>query len=182
MSVTLLGLDPGFANVGVFAADLLGMGAMRALRADLIVTRPEAKKRKLREDADDDRRLEEIQRAWETILDEVRPDVVASERCPRLRNPKANRQCAAAYGVLRACVRARGVPFIVFDADEIKRRTTGNPQASKDQMVKELKRRFPRFKGWPDSKRVEHVADAGGATLCAQTDSLVELLLRERAQ
>lgn len=180
MTVSLVGLDPGFANIGVFAADFMGMGAARATRAELIVTRPEAKKRKMREADDDDRRLEEIQRAWEKILDEVVPDVVASERCPRLRNPKANRQCAAAYGVLRACVRARNIPFLVFDTDEIKRKATGNAQASKDEMVTELKRRFPRFKDWPDSKRVEHVADAGGAVLCGQGDSLVELLLRER--
>jgi Holliday junction resolvasome RuvABC endonuclease subunit len=161
---------------------LMGL-KVSAKSAHLILTsKPPKKKRKLREADDDIRRLEEIRVAFRGILGEACPDVVAFERVPRLRNPSATRNCALAWSAMWTICREAGLPVLVYDTDEIKVKVTGKKQASKAQMVKALKKIFPRFKGWPPTAGVEHVADAGGAALCAENDPAVEMLLRERAR
>ena len=176
--VTVLGVDPGFANIGLMAIKLRGVSTAIALSTFLILTKkPSAKKRKMREADDDTRRLCEIEVQFRAILDEVKPDLVAMERVPRLRNATANRQCALAWGAMHAICREGKIPVLIYDTDEIKVKVTGNKQASKAQMVAGLKAIFPTFKGWPMTAKVEHVADAGGAALCAENDPGVELLL-----
>ena len=184
MSVTVLGIDPGFANIGLMSVKLVDGLSVRALKAWLILTKkPSAKKRKMREADDDTRRLLEIEDQFRVILSEVKPDVVAIERVPRLRNPAANRQCALAWGAMHAICREHKIAVLVYDTDEIKVKVTGKKTASKVQMIAALKKLFPAFKGWPSpASKVEHVADAGGVALCAENDPAVEMLIRERAK
>jgi Holliday junction resolvasome RuvABC endonuclease subunit len=182
LSVLSLGVDPGFANIGVMAVELHGL-KVKAKGAWLILTKkPPKKKRKIREADDNIRRLCEIEVAFRAILHEVMPDVVAFERVPRLRNPAANRQCALAWGAMHAICRELGVPVLIYDTDEIKTKVTGKKQASKAQMITALKKIFPKFKGWPEGPKVEHVCDAGGAALCVENDPAIEMLIRERAR
>lgn len=176
-----MGIDPGLANAGVMVLRFTASGGCAVKFSQDIHTKPEGKKRGTREASDDDRRVEILQVQFTKLLAESCPDVVACERCPSLRNPSAQRKTALAYATFRAVVRAKGLPWLVFEPVDIKQRVTGSKKASKDEMVAGLKRLFPTYKGWPVKSRVEHVADAGGAALCAERDPLVEMLLRERS-
>jgi crossover junction endodeoxyribonuclease RuvC len=182
VAVVVLGVDPGFANIGLMGIKLRKLSAAATYAKHIGTKKPPKKKRKLRETDDDIRRLEIIGNEFSDALDEVKPDVVAMERVPRLRNPGSNRQCATAWGAMYREARRRGIPVLVYDTDEIKIAVTGKSQASKELMVKSIKKMFPTFKGWPSKTKVEHVADAGGAALCAKSDPSVELLLRERSK
>jgi Holliday junction resolvasome RuvABC endonuclease subunit len=181
-AVRVLGVDTGFANIGCLGVEFYSTGGVKAKIAAMITTKKESKKRNLREDADEQRRLDEIRVEFGLLLDAFEPDVSAFEMIPKLRNPTANRNCAAAWGVLFCCCRERGIPVLVYDPQRIKQRVTGNRGASKTDMIKALKKVFPGFKGWPSSAKVEHVVDGGGAALCAEQDPLVEVLRRERGK
>jgi Holliday junction resolvasome RuvABC endonuclease subunit len=177
VSVIVLGVDPGFANIGVMAVELLSVGA-KAIYAEAIFTKPEGKKRNLRQESDDTRRLDMIRTEFGAIVEKVKPRVCAFERVPRIaRNPTATRQCALGWSCMWTICRERGLPVLIYEPEEIKYEVCKDRGASKDDMVKALKSRFPGFKGWPDSKKVEHVADGGGAALLARRDPVVEILL-----
>jgi len=180
--VIVLGVDPGFANIGLMVIRFTAEGGCAAKFALDLHTEPGGKKRGLREVEDDERRLEIIQREFTRVLAEVRPDVVAAERCPSLRNPSAQRKTALGYATMRTIARGKNLPWLTFEPNDIKQRVTGKRSATKDEMIAGLKRLFPTFRGWPTTKRVEHVADAGGAALCAERDPLVEMLVRERSR
>lgn len=176
----VLGVDPGFANVGVMLIEHLRIGS-RAEFASAILTKAGAKKRSLRQESDDTRRLEQIRNEFSRMLDETKPEIVAIERVPRLRNGKTTRQCALGWSVCWTMARERGLPVLVYEPEDIKYEITGDRQASKEEMVKALKGRFPTFDQWPDTKTVEHIADAGGCGILARRDPLVEALLLRSA-
>jgi len=191
--VKLLGLDPGFANLGVFGMTL-GLG-MKAEFARLILTEKNPKMPEGGEYIDEFKRLDEIEVAWEAVLDEFKPDVVAAERHASLRNAKACRQLALAFGAMRARALKRGIPFLWFHPEDIKEEVCGDRKADKAKMAKRLVGAFPSFNGWPElgnrkkqtAKRkvvikkddsVAHVVDAAGACMCARKHPVVEALLR----
>lgn len=177
MSAIVLGIDPGFAHIGLMVIEHLRLGA-RAISADVILTKPEGKKRNLRQESDDTRRLELIRTEFTTFLEKVNPAVVAIERVPRIaKNPKTTRQCALGWACVWTIVRAKGIPALVYEPEDIKYEVCKDKQASKSDMVRALKNRFPTFDEWPDTKNVEHIADAGGAALVARLDPVVELAL-----
>lgn len=177
MSVLVLGVDPGFANIGVMAVELLSVGA-KARFVESIVTKKDSKKRNLRQESDDTRRLELIRVEFSCLLDRIKPQVAAFERVPRIaKNPTATRQCALGWACMWTVCRDHGLPVLVFEPEDIKYEVCKNRSASKEDMVKALKARFPGFKGWPDTKKVEHVADAGGAALLARCDPIVEVIM-----
>lgn len=176
MPVTVVGVDPGFANIGVMALSLLPIGA-KAIAATAIITKPEGKKRNLRQESDDTRRLEAIRIEFSDFLNKTKPQIAAFERVPRIqKNPTATRQCALGWACMWTLCRERLIPVLVFEPEDIKYEVCKNRSAGKSDMVKALKSRFPGFKGWPDSKKIEHVADAGGAALLARYDPIVETL------
>jgi Holliday junction resolvasome RuvABC endonuclease subunit len=177
VSVIVLGVDPGFASIGVMAVELLAVGA-KAIFAEAITTKPEGKKRNLRQESDDTRRLDLIRTEFSAIFDKIKPQIAAFERVPRIaRNPTATRQCALGWATMWTVCRERGLPVLIYEPEEIKYEVCKSRGASKDDMVKALKARFPGFKGWPDTKKVEHCADAGGAALLARRDPIVEILM-----
>lgn len=179
-SVRVIGLDPGWANIGVLGLRFRKLGVKFDF-AKCIRTKPSSKKRRIHELDDENRRIDEIVDEFSRLLDEYQPDVVASERRPTgLRNKKTVAHCALAYGAMKAVVRQRKIPFLIYEPQEIKQRATGDPHASKEKVIRALKSMAPGFKDWPASAKVEHVADAGGAALCAEFDPLVEAIRRER--
>jgi Holliday junction resolvasome RuvABC endonuclease subunit len=179
--IVILGVDPGFANIGLMATRVYAGGRREAKSVHFIRTTPASKKLRLRQMDDNTRRLEEIRIAFRQIIAEVCPNVVAIEQVPRLRNPAAGRQCALGWAAMYTVARENGLPVFVYTDGDIKVRVCDNKKASKADMVKALKEEiFPTFSDWPDTARVEHICDAGGAALCAESEPAIELLLQER--
>lgn len=177
MSAIVLGVDPGFAHIGMMAIEHLFLGA-HAVAAEVIVTKAGGKKRNLRQESDDTRRLEVIRNEFVVFLNKINPAVVAMERVPRIaKNPTTTRQCALGWSCMWTIARERSIPVLVYEPEDIKYEICKDRSASKAQMVKALKNRFPAFEGWPITRVIEHVADAGGAALLARLDPVVELAL-----
>jgi len=177
--IVILGIDPGFANIGLMVTKVYPGGRREVKSVHFISTLPASKKRGIRQMDDNTRRLEEIRVAFKGIVATTCPNIVAMEQVPRLRNPAANSQCALAWAAMWGHARDKGLPVLVYTVEDIKVRVTGKKQASKVNMVNGLQGIFPTFTGWPDTARVEHICDAGGAALCAESDPAVELLLQE---
>lgn len=170
--IRILGIDPGFANIGIFGLTRLSPG-VKAEYSRLILTE------KMNEGTegqyqDELRRLDQIEAEFVVALDEFKPDVVAAERYASLRSAQVTRQLALAFGGMHALVRRRGLPFFIFDPEEIKFEMCGDRKAKKPKMVKALKSLFPAFKGWPKvtgkiraGVAITHVVDAAGAAVLA---------------
>lgn len=180
--VRILGVDPGFANLGVLGARFSAQGSVRIEVAATLVTAPSPKKRRRREMDDEGRRLGELIERFQQIAASFKPDVIASEQRPQLRSQKSTAQAALAFAMVQTQSVLYGAQFLVYTINEIKKRVCGDGQATKDQIIEALTRMDPKFSGWPITKRIEHCADAGGAALCALRDPVVEVMLQERAR
>jgi Holliday junction resolvasome RuvABC endonuclease subunit len=178
--VRIMGVDPGFANLGLFGLVLDSKGNLTGEFAEVVQTKKSPKKINLRQYDDEIRRLTEIERAIQGRLDTFKPDLVASERFASLRSAQTTRQIALVFGALHALAWARDLPFLLFEPGDVKREVCGNRSASKIQVIRTLQKELAPFAGWPDGKKVEHVADAAGAAKCARHDRWVAMLLRER--
>lgn len=177
MSLRVVGYDPGFANMGLAAVDLHSPAGSTLLGIKLITTSPGAKKKKLTQAADEERRLALIYDAMIGFLDEWKPEVIVSEVRPFGKSAKAVAGPAMAYAMLFAEARGRGIVMTTIPPQEIKRALTGKKQATKEDVFAEIKRQHPDFSDWPDTKKFEHVADAAGAALASRSLALVYALL-----
>jgi len=184
--IRVLGVDPGFANIGLFGITRLSPG-VKAEFSRLILTE-KGNEGSEGQYEDDLRRLELIEAEFVLALDDFKPDVVASERTPSLRNAQATRQIACAFGAMHAISRRRGLPFLIFHPEDIKFELCGSRKAKKPKLAKALKGIFPTFSDWPKAKKkatttkhggysmITHVVDAGGAAILASKLDLDALL------
>lgn len=180
LGVRVLGVDPGFANIGFFGLVIFPVGEHPEF-ARVVTTKRESKKRRIRDCDDEHRRLEEIETTFIEILDGFSPDVVAAEEFPtHLPSSKTTKQLALVYGAIHAISRSRNLPFLNYAPQEMKLVVAKSRSASKTQVIDAIKKRFPSFSGWPSSKKIEHVADACGMAYLARREHLVGMLLRER--
>lgn len=178
--VVILGLDPGFANLGVMVLHFTAQGSMRVLHTEVITTKGATKKRRAREMDDELRRLEELRLRLRALVKEYQPDAIASEQRPQLRSQKSSALVALAFSMTFTLARENGLPFLAYTISEIKQEVCCDKQASKADIVARLKHLDPRYKKWPEGGE-DHCADAGGAAMCGARDPVIEILLRERA-
>jgi Holliday junction resolvasome RuvABC endonuclease subunit len=174
--IRVLGIDPGFANIGLFGLTRLSPG-VKAEWCRLILTEKDDKAEGVYKD--EVRRLDRIEVEFSMALDDYRPDVVASERYASVQNAISTRQIALAFAAMHALARRRGLPFLIFDPEQIKMEMCGSRKAKKPAMVRALKGMFPGFGNWPslsDKKRSKtvkksdalcHIVDAAGAAVLA---------------
>ncbi len=180
--VVVLGVDPGFANIGFLALSLSQRRSVRVLRAEVIETEPAKAKLRRRVMDDELRRLNEITDRVRDLVLAVKPDAIASEQRPQLRQQKATAQVALGFAIVATVARMQGIPFLVYTIGEIKEAVTGNKGAAKEQIVERLRNLDPTFPEWPSGDAIKHCADAGGAALCARCDPVIEAILRERGK
>jgi len=185
-TIRIGGCDPGFANLAFACVDLYPVGASDLLGTRLVTTKKG--KGKIKQIEDERRRLNEIEDALIAFLDEYRPDVFATEepgKCLMMRagkwqtNPQLLRTSCLMWGSLSGICRARGIYLVSYGSQEIKKAICGSPKASKKDMEKEIRRRYPTYKGWPTSSKIEHVVDAVGAANTAFKEPFVMTLLRK---
>jgi len=179
------GGDPGFANVGFGMVDLFPVGASDLLAVRSVTTKKGKGKIKLIDD--ELRRIREIEDAFIGFLDEWHPDVWAMEepgKCLMKRqgkwqtNPSTLRTISMMWGSVSGICRARGIYVLKYTSQEIKKAICSSHKASKADMEKEVKLRYPTFKGWATTKKVEHQVDAVGAAVTAFKAPFVMTLLR----
>mgnify|MGYP001012095566 CR=1 FL=1 len=179
----ILGVDPGFANLGFCVIELSGY-RKELLLTKLVVTEKSKKKAgKLR---DEERRLVDIEQILIEILDSYRPAILVIEepgKCLMRRgkawvtNGATLRTSCLAWGAIHGICRSRKMHCVSVGSQKIKLALCGSKSASKFEVQAAVKAKFPKYAGWPSSKKIEHVADAVGAAITGlQDQSVVELL------
>lgn len=187
----IIGVDPGFANAGFCVVDLLAIGGSDLVVTKLVTTKlaPGKNVAKL---ADEQRRLEEIEDAFLALLDEFEPDVLAMEepsQCLIRRkvgskfmwapNPKLLRTSCLMWGSIHGMCRARGIYCIKIGAKAVKKAVCGKDRASKGDIIKAVKGKYPTYQDWPTTRKVEHVADAVGVAITSFNDPAVMVMMRK---
>lgn len=176
--IRILGVDPGFRNIGL-ALMLYNPGVgVELLSLKLIETKKDDGKRGLRAKSDDLRCLEIIREEADAFIRCNPFEVVAFEEVPCLRSARASQKVAMGWSVVWTLATSRaGVVSFEYPIKELKKCVTGSTQASKEDMVEALSQRYPALKDFDaDLKKTEHVADAMAAALLCTQDSVVKAL------
>lgn len=176
----VVGIDPGFANLGLAAIKLQKLGGSSLLDVRLVRTTPLHKKNRIAVADDESRRLTEIEDELIAFFDKHRPEIVAIENPPWGKNAQAVKSCALMWGAAHCLCRTRGLVLINVSAQEIKTTVAGSKSASKEEVFDAIKTRYPDFNGWPTTAGFEHVADAAGAAIAARGHPIVFALLNRK--
>jgi len=193
-ALRVIGVDPGFANIGLCVIDVFPVGCPILVATKLIVTKPG--KGKGGNQDDEKRRLEVIEDAIIAFLDEHEPDVLAMEEPGRglmrrkrcrcrgggmewVSNPATVRTSCLMWGSVHGVCRDRGIYCVKVGSQEIKKTLCDRKNASKADVIAEVKSRFPAYKNWPTTKKIEHVADAVGAAVTSFTYPAIMVMLRK---
>lgn len=186
MIIPVAGMDPSYTNWGTAEGQLcLDTGILTDVMTDLQTTK-KGKDKQVRVNSDDLRRSEDL--AAHAFLVGERVRVVFSE-CP-VGSQSANsmKSVGVAHGIVGA-LRAKGIIVIEVQAKAVKKALTGNPNASKADMIEAAMTIYPDA-GWTfhqgkPTNNCEHRADAIGAihagVLTAEFQQLMTLFQKVRA-
>jgi len=162
-SINILGIDPGFANIGLAhirvtpcentKVELIRIGVINSKSGDKSVK-------------DDLQRLNGIVQVLARWFEEVEPDVYCSELIPNIRNLKVMGQIRLVWGAYFALGIVHGADFEYITSKEVKVSVCEDGKASKKDMVEGVKGKFPDF-SWPKGTKYYHAADAVGVCLGA---------------
>jgi Holliday junction resolvasome RuvABC endonuclease subunit len=170
--VRVMGVDPGFATMGIAILEQLQNQRPRVLHLSVTATEKQSNRKALvvtRVSTDDQRRLSEL---WEALGDaagvpERRPFILAVEAY----RPFSGRgggnawKSAVGYGLVSAFARAQGWPCMVFLPEDLKRAFTlsrsSSKQAVEDAVCEKVDGLRESLDDLKESER-EHAADAAG--------------------
>jgi len=181
----IVGVDPGFANVGLSILDLFPVGGI-----DLVDTKLVTTKRDKKLNDDEHLRLIHIEDEFRSFIDGRDVDILAIE-APTAGlmpgrgakggwgvNPVTVRTSALAWGGIHGICRDRGIYCVKIGLGDIKKMLCGKKTASKQDVIDIVVGKFPTYSKWPKTKKIEHVADAVGIALVAQLDPIVTVMMR----
>lgn len=149
----ILGIDPGLQVCG-YACIAVGMGRENLIEAGFIRTNqqlPLAEK------------LNRIAQDVDVVLDTVQPEIVAVEQLyAHYAHPRTAILMGHARGVILQRCAQRDIEIKSYSATKIKKATTGNGRASKEQM----QRAVQSIMSLPERPEPNDVADAIAIALC----------------
>lgn len=181
MIIPVAGMDPSYTNWGTAEGQLcLDTGILTDVITDLQSTKKGTDKQ-VRTNSDDLRRCEDLASHAFTVAERVR--VVFSESPVGSQSANAMKSVGVAHGIVGA-LRAKGIIVIEVQAKAVKKALTGNPHASKANMIAAAMEIYPDA-GWTfhrglPTNNCEHRADAIGAihagVLTSEFQQLMTLL------
>ena len=195
----LLGIDAGFAKMGVVIVELGDVGngdpaSRQILFAETCRTEPTPRKRGVRV-ADDD--AERCQKLARFLIDTIRihqpAGAVVELPSGGAQGARANRAMGMATGIVVAVLEMAELPVEWVTPGDVKLAATGRRDGSKDAVQDAVREAFDWEEGghgdkgrggesrshWPRYKWAqEHVADAAAAVLAAEGGTLMRALER----
>lgn len=169
--MTIMGIDPGFASLGLAVLD----GA-HVLACEVVATQKEkAPRAAVRVSVDDSRRLGELCDAVVAVIERHEVTAVAVEVFTTVPGKMAGGavKTALAYGALYALARARGLLWLPLVPTDLKRALCGRVSASKVEVQAAVELRAPSAAALlatiGKTKR-EHAADAIAAAIVGQEE------------
>lgn len=185
MRVRVLGVDPGFANLGWCVAELAPPhgGTARCLHAGVLITEKSAKKNNVHSVHDNIRRTQEIARFLAEIAEGFSVKAICAESMSFPPNASVAAQMAMAWGVLAAYAEWKAIPMVASTPQQVKLAVAQSKSASKDEVAAGVRGRMSgiamELMGLAPSKH-EHAYDAA-ASILAANDSDVLRTLRQVA-
>lgn len=159
----LLGIDPGFASLGLARVELVGDGEHVA-ELGVVRTRKSDRKRGVRASDDNVRRIVELAEAVESW---ITPDVIAlcceSQSWPR--SSAVTAKLGMSWGVVGALAARHGLPVLQATPQEIKQAVAGVATASKAEVQDALTARYGPLELPSQRTLHEHCCDALGAVV-----------------
>jgi Holliday junction resolvasome RuvABC endonuclease subunit len=172
-----MGIDPGFASLGMAVLERTPQGKVRLLAVRVLETKKGSKKamRDLRVAADDQRRLREFWEGLQRYLTEFSPKAMGVESyAPWPGQMGGNAwKVAFAYQMAVCAGWAHGLLPMTFRPDDLKRRLLGKNSGTKGDVEKALASQVEGFtealEAISKTKR-EHAADAVGHAYLAMEE------------
>ena len=178
--LTVLGIDPGFSSIGYAVARLeaeseifVDVGVFHTTKVD--------KKRGVRASDDNVLRAREIYTKFEEILTRNNNNVVAitAETMSFPRNSSIAAKMAMCWGVIAAIAERHKLPIVQASPKEIKKVLTGDGGASKEDVAKELMRRyegqFADFFATANRGDLEHGFDAAATVVAGLPSETLQM-------
>lgn len=171
MHCSVVGIDPAFSNVG-FALGNIDIESNSVTMTDVTLIRTKSDKTwEGRKSADDLRRAQEIHDQLHAIINQTGAEYAFIEI------PQGTQSARAAWslGIVLGLIASINIPIIQVSARDVKIRVTGNPKATKREMIDWAMKRHPDV-GWAVRKSKgelvsndgmnEHMADACAVIEC----------------
>lgn len=171
-SVFVLGLDPGFANIGYSVVELASWG-LKVHDAGVFQTEKSDKKRKVLASDDNFRRGREISKFLNDLVGKWQVSAVCTEGMSFPRNASAAVKMAIAWGVIVAMAEQRQLAVVQASPQEIKLAMCGAKNASKEDVeaAVEKKASVARLLEGTARSYHEHAYDSVAAVLtCLDSD------------
>ncbi len=179
-SAFLLGFDVGFSSIGIARLGIVAQG-LTFVDAEVVQTKKSGKKREVRAADDNMRRVAEIAMKLDRW---VKDDIVAI-CCESQSWPIQKQVCikiAFTWGVIGTLACLRGIPILQSSPQEVKDLLVGNKSASKDDIIKAIRKKFPTVP-WPKAKGLhEHMADAIASGLACQNHAVIQAVRKMRSR
>ena len=174
-SAFLLGLDPGFANMGWSVIELASWGE-KLVDAGVLRTEKSDKKRSVLASDDNLRRGREVAEALVAVMDRFHISAICAESMSFPRSASAAAKMAMCWGSIATLSFERKLPVVQASPQEIKKTLCGKKDASKEEVEAAVKLRYGDFDKYladlAKSYR-EHAYDSAGAVITALEKSEV---------
>lgn len=177
--MVILGLDPGFANLGWALLDCSGVRP-RCLAGGVIRTKPN---RTANRCDDNVRRCGDLTKAIEELHKKHRFAFIAAEAQSWTRHANADRAVAQAWGVIAAISEMHGCPVIQLRPQDVKLKISGRQSTSKGALQNMVEHRVENatamLSGIAKSHQ-NHASDALAVALASQFHPLIQTVKRLR--
>jgi len=170
MSITI-GIDPGFANIGVAVVDATNSGlVVKSMR--VFCTKKCANTKYV---ADDNlRRAKDIYSFFIDLITHWRADGLVVERMTYPRNASTAAKTAMFWGVLVSISEELDLPIVSISSQQVKKHICGDRTASKNDIIKALNDKFKIVTEVPKTKQ-EHCYDALANVITVIEDEKLEV-------
>lgn len=179
--VHVLGIDPGFATIGVARVDVDPHAGDTLMELEVLRTKPSPKKRKVLAMDDNLRRVNEMVDRLKRHV--VWADVLCMESFSPPRHASSAAKIAFMWGSIVTLCRVADVPVLQCSPQHLKKTLTGVRSASKDQVKQAVEKVFGEHnvveeleRGSITSSNEEHCYDAAAAIVACLDSETVKLL------
>ncbi len=140
-SAFLLGLDPGFANMGWAVIEIASWGE-KLIETGVLRTEKSDKKRQVLASDDNLRRGREVAETLMGVLKRHHISAICAESMSFPRNAGAAAKMAMCWGVVATLSAQSNLPVVQASPQEIKKCLCGKKDASKEEVEEAVKRRY----------------------------------------
>lgn len=179
-SVRILGIDPGFASIGVVIVEVSSAIKPALLYGDVWHTSKSAKKQQVLAAHDNVRRTRLVARQFLSLIDQFQVKLIAAEYMSFPRNASNAAKMALCWGAIGTICEVRDpMPLLQASPQNVKKSLCGSADASKEDVWKAACMHYPNLEAMLEAQAKadrEHLGDAAAVTVTVQDSDEMRLL------